>query len=314
MGANSPPPAFCVGPVDFFCSERHYVDHLLPVYAELPRRLRGEFHVGSAPANPDRLTVVSSYGDYKKTTGPVIFFEHGCGMTYDTPHPSYAGSGERGRVVLFCSPNERVRIANTGSFPDTPNVVVGTPKLDGPFRRSYVAPVTPIVAFSFHWACQVTQETMWAWPHYQRWFTDQFGNAHRYRPLGHGHPRAYGTLAKTWTRLGWDKTPHFSDVLAQASVYVCDNSSTIYEFAAMNRPVVVLNAPHFRKDVHHGLRFWEDIPGIQVEGPGGLHDALMAACFNDTFEAERLRIRDIVYPHLGEASQKAAEAISQLLA
>lgn len=303
-----------MGPVDFFCSERHYVDHLLPVYAELPKHLRGEFHIGSRPINPDRLTVVASLGDYRKTTGPVIFFEHGCGFTYNVKHPSYAGSSERDRVVLFCSPNERVRVANHGAFPDTPNIVVGTPKLDAPFRRSWVAPSRPTVAFSFHWACKVVPETMWAYPHYQSWFNEQRGKAQRYRPLGHGHPRAYGTLSKAWDRIGWDRTPHFSDVLAQASVYVVDSSSTLYEFAAMNRPVVVLNAPWFRRDVRHGLRFWEDIPGIQVDEPKDLQDSILEACFNDTFEAERLRIRDIVYPYLGVAAERAADTISQFLA
>jgi hypothetical protein len=303
-----------MGPVDFFCSERHYVDHMLPVYAALPKHLRGEFHIGSRPVNPDRLTVVASYGDYSKTTGPVIFFEHGVGFVFEVKHQSYAGSPDRDRVVLFCSPNQQVYDANYGSFPETPNVIVGCPKLDAPFKRSWVAPSSPTVAFSFHWAAKSVPEAMWAYPHYQAWFSDQRHKAQKYRTLGHGHPRAYGSLSKVWDKIGWERTPHFSDVLARASVYVCDASSTIYEFAAMNRPVVVLNAPWYRRDVHTGLRFWENIPGIQVDDPKDLQAAIHEACFNDTFEAERLRIRDIVYPHLGEASDRAAAAITQFLA
>jgi CDP-glycerol glycerophosphotransferase (TagB/SpsB family) len=107
--------------------------------------------------------------------------------------------------------------------------------------------------------------------------------------------------------------PRFDDVLAEANVYVCDNSSTIYEFAALNRPVVVLNASYYRRDVHHGLRFWEDVPGIQVNKASDLQDAIQEAVENDTFEAERKRITEKVYPYLGQSAERAAQAIESFV-
>ena len=49
----------------------------------------------------------------------------------------------------------------------------------------------------------------------------------------------------------------FDEVMERSTLYICDNSSTLYEFASTGRPVVVLNAPWFRRDIEHGLRFWE---------------------------------------------------------
>jgi hypothetical protein len=306
--------------VDFFCSERHYVDHLLPVYVALPERLRGEFHVGSVPVNPDGLNVVCSVGDYRKTSGPVIFFEHGSGMSYNVNHPSFAGSGERDRVVLFCSPNQFVAGPNARAFPDVPQEVVGSPKLDAWVRRSWAMPGRPTVAFSFHWDSQVCPETRSAWPHYQQYFINQANQHRRSRSgewdmIGHGHPKIFPQLRKQWSKFRMPAVKEFNDVVLLSDVYVCDNSSTIYEFAALGRPVVVLNAPWYRRDVRQGegLRFWDHIPGIQVDNPAELHETIRSACFEDTFAAERERVTSLVYPHLGDSASRAAAAIVQLL-
>jgi hypothetical protein len=318
----SPGAASYMTRVDFFCSHRHYVDHLLPVYAELPRHLRGEFHVGEWPANPERLTVVASYGDYARTEGPAILFEHGVGFTFDGNHQSYAGGPGRERVVLFCSPNEFAAAPNRAAYPDTPQEIVGCPKLDAWTRREWSMPQRPTVGFSFHWDCHVQPETRSAFPHYQSFFTNM-GHYTRRRQrvggwdmIGHGHPRYFEFLRKQWSKSGITPVREFSDVVGLADVYVCDASSTIYEFAALGRPVVVLNAPWYRRDVQQGqgLRFWNHIPGIQVEGPHELRAAIDEACFNDSYAAERERITRLVYPHLGESTEKAASAIQQLLA
>jgi hypothetical protein len=304
--------------VDFLASHPHYIDHLLPVYLELPAHLRGEFHIGEYPVNPKKLTVVSSTGDYQKTEGPVIFFEHGAGFTYNVNHKAYAGGPGKERVVLFCSPNQFAAAANTVSYPDTPQEVVGVPKLDAMVHRPWSMPQRPTVAFSFHWDSQVCPETRSAWPHYQTYF-GSINNLHRrksgkWNMLGHGHPRYFEYLRRQWTKFKIDPVEHFSDLVNLADVYVCDTSSTIYEWAALNRPVVVLNAPWYRRSEHHGLRFWDHIPGIQVDHPSDLDAAISSACFNDAFAAERKRITELVYPHLGESARTAAQAIQQFLA
>jgi hypothetical protein len=289
---------------------------------ELPKKFRGEFHVGSMPVNPDNLTVVASHGDYKKTAGPVVMFEHGAGFTYNTDHQSYAGGIDRDRVVLFCSPNMYAGAAYDESYPDVPQVIVGCPKLDAWSRREWSMPSTPTVAFSFHWDCPVQPETRSAWPHYQSFFASRNNYNRRnvrlggWDVIGHGHPRIFEALRKQWNKFGIEPVREFNDVVLLADVYVCDSSSTQYEWAALGRPTVVLNAPWYRKDVvqGRGLRFWDNIPGIQVESPQDLKTAIDEACFNDTFASERERITKLVYPHIGESSEMAAAAIVQLLA
>jgi UDP-N-acetylglucosamine:LPS N-acetylglucosamine transferase len=132
----------------------------------------------------------------------------------------------------------------------------------------------------------------------------------RFRVLGHGHPRLYG-IERDYRRAGIEYVPEFADVCRRADVYVCDNSSTLYEFAATGRPVVVLNGPGYRRDVHHGLRFWEaaDV-GIQVDHPRDLPDAV-AEALSDPPKRRRAReaALDLVYAHRSGAAERAAEAI-----
>jgi hypothetical protein len=301
--------------VDFFAGERHFVDHLLPVYMALPEEVRGEFIIGSKPVNPGRLTVVSAFGDYKKVDGPVIYIEHGVGFSFGNGHTSYAGSPQRDKVVLFLEVNEQTQRLNTATFPETKSVLVGSPKLDAWVARG-PKPVVgkPNVAFSFHWDCRVVPETRSAFPIYK----DELGRLLRFpnklswTPLGHGHPRLWPTLEKFWRSCRVERVKEFNDVVTVADVYVADATSTLYEFAALDRPVVVLNAPFYRRNVNHGLRFWDHVPGIQVDHPRDLQDAINDAISVDSFASERRKAVEYAYPFLGESAPRAAAAICDL--
>ncbi len=301
--------------IQFLASQPHYVDHLRPVYEALPEEVRGVFATNRNDLVPKTLTVVSSYSDLLVVKGcPVVFFEHGTGFRYNNNHPSYSGSAKRDGVVLFCNVNELVAEQNASANPGVRSAIVGCPKLDALTAVEFVPDDTAEVAFSWHWECNVVPETRSAWKHYQphlqRIAQDSKG---LWAPLGHAHPRAWKTVAKDYSAWKWCTTRSFSDVCNRADVYVCDTSSTIYEFAALGRPVVVLNAPWYRKNVSHGLRFWDHIPGIQVNDPKDLSSAIRQALENDTWADERKRISDIVYPHRGEASRLAASAILNIL-
>lgn len=301
--------------VQFLASQPHYVDHLRPVYEALPEEARGIFATSRNELASGVLTVVSSYADLLVVKDcPVVFFEHGSGFRYNNNHPSYSGSAKRDGVVLFCNANRIVEAQNQEANPDAKHVIVGCPKLDALVAAEFVPDDTAEVAFSWHWECSVAPETRSAWKHYQphlKRIADE--NKSMWSPLGHAHPRAWKTVARDYEAWRWCTARSFSDVAARADVYVCDTSSTIYEFAALGRPVVVLNAPWYRKNVYHGLRFWDHIPGIQVDDPKDLGRAIREALDNDTWAEERKRITDIVYPYVGEASQRAASAILDIL-
>ena len=293
--------------IRFLASEPHYAEHLRPVFDAMPGDVDCEF-VATWTTRQPTLTVVASSKDYEATSGPVVLFEHGAGFTYNTRHAAYAGGRGRERVVLFANVNESVHRANRRAYPDTPGAIVGAPKLDALLAAP--TPTGETVAFSWHWDCRVAPETRTAWHEYRDHL--QPGDA-TWTPLGHAHPRAWSMVRDTYRRLGWSTAETFREVIDRANVYVCDTSSTIYEFAALDRPVVVLNSKHYRRDVEQGLRFWRDIPGVQVNQPEELAAAIEEALHHDTWGPARRDIIGRVYPHLGQATTRAADAILGLL-
>ena len=106
--------------------------------------------------------------------------------------------------------------------------------------------------------------------------------------------------------------PDFADVCRRADVYITDNSSTLFEFAATGRPVVVLNAPEFRRNVNHGLRFWEAATvGVQVDHPRDLV-AAVASALEDPEPSQNAReaALAIVYTYRSGGASRAAAALS----
>lgn len=312
---------------------RHFVDHLAPVWREaggdfwVPGKLLEHAQSLGVEAKPydgdkppiarDVLTVCAARGDYHRTTGPVVYMAHGNGQAFVTgEHNGYAGGTGLDRVVQFLSPNEHNAAAWRRTYPNVPVDVVGCPKLDQLPERPRQAGARPVVCISFHWDPKSTgnklRETWTAWPYYRK-AVEQLARANRaYDLIGHGHPRIRNGLERWFGKLGIEWVDDFRDVLARADLYVNDCSSTLYEFA-VEGPVVVLNIPQYRREVDHGLRFWEyaDV-GLQVDRPEDLKETIWRALTApETVAKRRHRIVQEVYPHLGTASKCAAEAIQR---
>lgn len=330
--------------IDVLATERQYIDHLAPVYRALPDESRGDFYthpkaVDHAKAfgirkpvvvsndlimrrrmrRELRLTMVASWGDMKRmkrTKRPLIHFEHGNGQTFDVRHTSYAGGPDRENVVLFVCPSERVAEANRAYYPDTPTVAVGCPKLD---RFHAVSPYVtgnakPVVALSFHWNAKWIPETRSAMDHYVSVFHD-LAESDEFDVIGHGHPRILDRLRPLYRDAGIPVIPTFEQVLATADLYVNDCSSTLYEFASTGRPVVVLNAPWYRRDVQHGLRFWEYANvGVQVDEPDDLLAVIRMALIDPpTHQRNRKRAVAACYAYIdGHATERAVNAILEV--
>jgi hypothetical protein len=219
-------------------------------------------------------------------------------------------------VELFLAPGIRPAEKLRSAHPSTPVIEVGCPKLDHRISRSGAMQTDPpTVVTSFHWDCKVVAETRWAFPFYAN-AIHRLARNKDINLMGHGHPKAMSRLTGFYKRAGIPVLPTFDEVLDCASVYVCDASSTIYEAAACGIPVVVLNAPYYRRDVEHGLRFWEAANvGPQVDHPGQLQRAI-AAALDPTPEqvAETNRCLDLVYTHRdGSSTARAIAAIEELL-
>lgn len=314
---------------DFCARERQHADHIIPIWHGLDPKQRGTFftikHLEGylIEHGVDDLTfnrvgtgnpiIVSSYQDMKASHGrDVIFVEHGAGQTYTVPHPSYSGGAERESVRLFLCPNERVAQNNLKSYPKTPALVVGSPRLEWLSRIEHKLNRRPVVGLSFHWDCRMVPESRWAFPHYEKILRKL---TEHYKILGHGHPRIFNLLERRYLDVNIEPVRDFEEVVARADVYVCDNSSTIYEFAALGRPVVVLNAPWYRRNVEQGLRFWEfaDI-GIQVNEPEELVPSIHMA-LNDPpkIRKRRKEISMQVYNQDSLPVRRAIEAMEELL-
>jgi hypothetical protein len=335
--------------IDAFASLPHYHDHLRPIWDALPVERRGTLFVAgkSAKAEPCSATrgrvarnggpvLVASASDARAIHGrDYVYVEHGAGQRYDgdpatAGHPSYSGGRDHDRCVLFLCPNELVAARWRVAYPSTPAVVVGSPRLDrwhtgeraGPVAGAYAATGTgvqwPTAAITFHWNGRLIPEMGTAWKHYDRELGALvlWALANGVRLLGHGHPRIWPHLRRRWETLGIEHTPDAEEVFEQADVLVADNTSLAYEFASLDRPVVVLNAPWYRREVNHGLRFWSEAEvGVQVDEPSELPTRLAYALEDPPAVAQRRReIVDRVLPlRDGRAAERAAAAIVEVL-
>lgn len=295
-------------PIDAFATEGHFRSHLEPVFGGLKNK--GDW-TGS---NPTRPVVVASYGDLKRVRKlgytQIARMEHGAGQGYDIDHGSYAGGRDHDDVSLFLMPNQYSADRWQARYPKARVEVVGCPKLDTLPRKERTDP--PTVAISFHWDCYLVPETVSAFQHYRHVLPQLRDSV---RLIGHGHPRAQSILDRRYRRLGIELVPDFTEVCKRADVYITDNSSSLFEFAATGRPVVVLNQPMYRKDVHHGLRFWDAANvGVQVDRPEDLVGSVALALQDGPQQqVAREQALDMVYAYRSGAAQRAASVLTSWL-
>lgn len=317
--------------MDMFAGEPQFVDHLSAIWHALPDAERGQFIVLPGlqeralrrgvqatlqATDPTRPILTASYGDIKKVRRigrtSIAFIEHGIGQSYagdrkSATHASYAGGTDRGDVGLFLVPNETSAARWRNAYPRASTEVVGCPKLDRLPRRDGGAGPQPVVAVSFHFDCSVSPETRSTFSFYRKTLPDL---AAQFTIIGHAHPRAFRQLSRRYARYGIEPIEDFEDICRRADLYVCDNSSTLYEFAATGRPVVVLNGT-YRKHINHGLRFWEASGvGVEVDEPADLLPAVERALLDAEEQqwAREAALR-IVYTHRTGAAERAVDAL-----
>lgn len=327
--------------VNLYASLPHYADHLWPIWEQLPEQLRGVSIAardgswwGSSPyreAMPPGPVLVASYGD--ATSGNVrgrdlVYVEHGAGQTYGGDPAGVGAAGLSGttargldRVRLFVCPNEQV--AERWRARGGNAVVAGCPKLDrwhvprNAEPPPWLHPEDPVVAVTFHWDCTLLPETRTAWPEYDQVLPElaAWARANHVRLLGHGHPRIESQLRRRWAALEVTSTSDLALVLENADVLVADNTSAMYEFASLGRPVVAVNSSEYRRHVEHGLRFWSHVPGVQVDRPADLVATVAAQLADRTMGAElRAAATTAAYAHTdGHAAERAARAIMETL-
>jgi hypothetical protein len=325
---------------DFWAYERHFIDHLAPIWHALADEHCGEFWTrpslayqarkyGIEPRVADGVprslmggqgpVVTAAWGqarDMIKSGRPVVLLNHGSGQTFiGVSHPSYSGGApERRRpIALFLEPGPHSAEATLRSLPAARVAQVGCAKLDD----WHTAPVKPrgprpTIAVSFHWRCKVAPETGTAFDYYRDALAELVDGP--WDVLGHGHPAIWDELRPVYESLGIEPVVDFDKVLERADLYIADGTSTLYEFASTGRPVLCLNSPEYRRDVHHGLRFWDAVPGLQCDNPSDLVASIQLA-LDDPESAQKARAHGLARTYVacdGNAAQRAAEAIAEL--
>jgi hypothetical protein len=320
-------------PIDVLASAPHYADHLAAVFGALPQEARGEFlatgpdvanrirALGFDPSTrstSDNPVLVAAYGDLGRARlgmrrARLAIMEHGAGQSYggrpmSGHHGSYAGGRGREAASLFLHPGEHPAARDRKCYPRSRVEVIGSPYLDTlPAREGEP---DRVVAFSFHFNAGVAPEAKTAYP----WiFPAVLELREKFALLGHAHPRFFPVVARRYKAAGIEAVPDFRDVCRRADVYVCDNSSTLFAFAATGRPVVVLNPPWYDKRISHGLRFWEAASvGVNCDNPADL-EACITEALRDRVAARKRReaALDLVYAYRTGASQRAADILQE---
>lgn len=333
--------------IHVYASQPNYWRHLAPIVRELTRRGHEVRTAASALGRPwgDRmmrapetdLMIVASWTDATRWRWvPTAYVEHGAGQTYlPGTQDGYAGAPKLDHVVLFLTPNDRVSDRWRASYPQAAVATVGCAALDSYFAVTPilqdVAKATaaasggraenglrtrgaPVVAVTSHWYCGVVPETMPALDRYET-SLKALCDAAVVSMVGHAHPRAQRRTSEMWRRLGVTYESDPDRVLADVDLLVADNTSLMYEAAAIGVPVLALNAPTYRRDVEHGLRFWSHVPGLQCDEPADLERAVDRA-LSDPREARQLRARAAAHAYAhrdGTSAARAADAIERCL-
>lgn len=300
--------------LDAIASEGHFVDHLLPVWMALPEEMRGTFYRKTRAPVGSQKTLVASSGDLhrsRKLGRPTAIMEHGCGQSFGGDRrgawsSSYAGGNGRD-AQLFLHPGPHPAARERARYPEARIEIVGCPKLDALPRKERNG--SPVVAVAFHWDCRISQETRSAAPHFMVPLHALAKTG--IKIIGHGHPRIIDALARHYVKYGIEVVRSFEEVCARADVYLNDASSTLFEFASTGRPVVVLNPPIYRRNVNHGLRFWDAATvGIQVTPRESLEEAVLEALADPPEQkAAREAALSLVYAYRSGAAERAAAVL-----
>lgn len=251
----------------------HYMEHLEAIHKHLPDGMRGEllrtgFVVKHLP--PEDLVMVAGFSDIAHIpNNRCIFVEHGAGQRYtglDAKRSVYYGGPYPDQVVAYLGPRQAV-VDSVG----LPGRQIGSPVCD-PYD---LFGEDSVCAITWHWnARQVCPEADSALRHYIGWLPEivQALRDQGWEVLGHRHPRLRSNVGM-WRNVGVEEVD-VQTVRRRASLLIADNTSLAFEMAYLGRQNISLNAPWYRRDVEHGLRFWEFPPGVQADDPDELIDII----------------------------------------
>lgn len=315
--------------IDVIASRRHYTAHLLPIWEALPPDVRGVFRSPAgvqrlAPPGDEQAVEYDACPDYDHTDADMVIgaawrdvarmvrhrktvlIEHGAGQSYaDLDIPAYANGSARIGLTAALVPAERcAQTIPTG----TDAFVVGPTWYDA--WHNYQRNVRRYrVGVTGHWDCDLLPETKPALDHYFDAIVAMRDQG--VEVVGHAHPRSETRWRRRYEEAGIDWVD-YPTLLDTCSILIADNTSAIWEAAALKIPVVTINKPEYRRHVSHGLRFWGPVPGPSVDTPSELSDAVYRVIeTHDAMAAHARIVAQGVYDNLldGSSAVRAAASI-----
>ena len=283
-----------------------------PLSNDLKTRFAGELVIVSSAADEKAALAAGAWG--------TVLMEHGAGQSYQDPMLPADSVWRGGRGLaqgrkLFLAPGQLLAKRHRDAHPHIPVEVIGSPAMDVWQGRQWLPTrPRPVVCLSGHWDCQTLPETRSAWPWVKEALPELAADP-RWELILHHHPferqQVLDEKLATCQRLGIRLEPSWQEVLESVDLFVTDNSSTLYEFAATGRPVVALNPPWYRRSARHGLRFWQHVPGLQVHDLTSLN-ATVAEALTDPPAAQAVRREAVLAAFTwldGRATERAVQAI-----
>lgn len=307
--------------VIFFANMPHYYDHIIDVYNKLgiSKVIIDKVNDSSKLLNTisqydNPIYIVPSYSLLSRLYKPnfpknrSILLEHGVGQSYITNKTSWARGSTKydDNIILYMATNNYCYDAFKKHHKNIPIEIIGCPKLDNiPIMNPNLE--DPLICFSWHWDAIEIPETRSGFDY---WKDSLIELSKHNRIVIHGHPRIQNITSEFARDNNIQFISSFNRVLELADIYVCDNSSTIYEFAVTNKPVILLNNPFYRRDINHGLRFWElSNIGINCNNNKDLQKCInMTKCNTKSIDKD---IIHKVYPYLGYSINRTVEVIKK---
>jgi hypothetical protein len=233
----------------------------------------------------------------------VILIEHGAGQMYQ--HDAGGVPYTHDNVRLFIAPRQQVADRGAVLFPNAERIVAS------PYLEHLPRPGGGLVTYTTHSNAATAPESRSTWDHYQ-WALRSLVDAHPTQ--FHSHPRMINLVQPRAQHLSRPYEPDWPTALAGSSALVVDNSSVMWEACAVGLPIVICNAPWYRRDVEWGMRFWEySDAGPQVDHPGELVAAVDAVLRHDEWGKRRAEVAGLIYERVTGSTVRAVEAVLSLM-
>lgn len=281
-----------------WATKQQYAEHLLPIWEACSPEERVEF--GYLERTDTILT--SSAVDFRHLAelgAPqrLIYMEHGVGLQQHKPETIRLM--HRAHSVFVPNTFTALELRSMGLRRDIK--VVGTPKMD----KLLVIPESGlgVIAVSFHWTGRGQN-----WRRYEQ-VLRRLRNKHQL--IGHGHPYMSEQWRNRWRNIGVEYVQDFAEVVERADYYICDHSSTIYEWAALDRPGLMLDRPHGQDTLlSTGLLYQKHANICARATPSTLaEDIRDMKNTPQLFKATRGEVTRDLYPYLGCSTNRVLELL-----